>query len=127
VLDIAGVTMEHQPVIDGISIVPLIEGTMESRPKPLGFAAGRYASKDDPTFCEIQDSAWIDGRYIMRIDPPNRQRKTESVTLYDIVADPSQEKDIADEHQQEVQRMLKELALWHESVKASFAGKDYLR
>lgn len=34
---------------------------------------------------------------------------------------------IADQHPQEVQRMLKEIAAWRESVKASFARKDYLR
>ncbi len=51
----------------------------------------------------------------------------ESATLYDILADPGQEKNLADGYPQEVQRMLKDLAPWHESVKASFAGKDYLR
>lgn len=126
VLDIVGVTMKHQPVIDGISLLPLFEGKMESRLKPLGFAAGKYAREGDPESCQILTSAWIDGRYMLRIDPPTKQRKTESVTLYDILADPSQEKNLADGHPQEVRRMLKELAPWHESVKASFAGKDYL-
>jgi hypothetical protein len=63
----------------------------------------------------------------MRFDPPTKRQKTESVTLYDILADPGQERNIADQHPQEVQRMLKELADWRESVRTSFAGKDYLR
>ncbi len=127
VLEIVGVTMKHQPVIDGISLLPLFEGKMERRPKPLGFSDGRYASKEDPTVCEFRNAAWIDGRHMLRLDPATKQRKTESVTLYDILADPGQEKNIADQHPEEVQRMLKDLAVWRESVKASFAGKDDIR
>ncbi|MFC2087738.1 sulfatase [Bacteroidota bacterium] len=36
-LDIAGVQLKNQPPLDGISILPLIEGKMESRPEPMGF------------------------------------------------------------------------------------------
>ena len=36
-LEIAGVTLNEQPPLDGISLVPLIDGKMESRPKPMGF------------------------------------------------------------------------------------------
>lgn len=127
VLDIAGVTMKHQPVIDGISLLPLLEGKMRSRPKPLGFSDGRYASKEDPSVCEFNNAAWIDGRHMLRLAPPTNQRKTESVTLFDIQADPAQKNNIAEQHPQDVERMLKELATWRESVKISFAGKNYLR
>ena len=123
VLDIVGVTMEHQPVIDGISLMPLFEGTMESRPKPLGFASGRYASNDGPVSCQLLNAAWIDGRFMLRVNA-SKQRNTESVALYDLSTDPDQEKDLADEQPREVERMLQELAPWRESVKASFAGKD---
>jgi arylsulfatase A-like enzyme len=36
-LEIAGVKIEKQPVLDGISLLPLIEGKSEKRTKPLGF------------------------------------------------------------------------------------------
>ncbi|MEX2301661.1 MAG: sulfatase-like hydrolase/transferase [Bryobacterales bacterium] len=36
-LEIAGVTVNDQPPLDGVSLVPLIDGRMESRPKPMGF------------------------------------------------------------------------------------------
>jgi arylsulfatase A-like enzyme len=127
VLDMVGINMEHQPVVDGISIVPLFDGRMESRPKPLGFISGGYADKEDPTLCEFNNAAWLDGRHMIQFDPPTKRRKTESVALYDILADPGQERNIADQHPGEVQRMLKELDAWRESVKASFAGKDYIR
>jgi len=127
VLDIAGVTMKHQPVIDGISLLPLFEGKMRSRAKPLGFSHGHYASKEDPTICEFNNAAWIDGRHMLRLAPPTRQWKAESVTLFDIQADPAQKNNIADQHPQDMERMHKELAAWRESVKISFAGKNYLR
>jgi arylsulfatase A-like enzyme len=37
ILEIAGVGINDQPVLDGISLVPLIKGNMEKRPEPLGF------------------------------------------------------------------------------------------
>jgi len=36
-LDIVGVKMPGQPPLDGISLVPLLEGRMRRRPKPMGF------------------------------------------------------------------------------------------
>jgi len=36
-LDIVGVKIKRQPVLDGISLVSLIDGEMKSRPKPMGF------------------------------------------------------------------------------------------
>ena len=36
-LDIAGVRMDNQPPLDGISLVRLINGRMKNRPKPMGF------------------------------------------------------------------------------------------
>ena len=36
-LDIVGVKVRKQPPLDGISLVPLLDGRMSSRPKPLGF------------------------------------------------------------------------------------------
>ena len=36
-LQIVGVTMPNQPPLDGISLVPLIDGKMTARPKPIGF------------------------------------------------------------------------------------------
>lgn len=36
-LDIAGVRVPHQPVLDGVSLLPLIDGQREARPQPMGF------------------------------------------------------------------------------------------
>lgn len=127
VLDIAGVSLEHQPVIDGISILPLIEGKMESRPKALGFTNGGYASKEDPSLCKPMTGVWIEGDYMLRYDPPGKRRNEETLQLFNLRNDPNQEKDIADQHQDKVTAMREALLTWRESVKASFAGKDYQR
>jgi arylsulfatase A-like enzyme len=36
-LEVAGVTPENLPVLDGISLLPVIESQMENRPQPMGF------------------------------------------------------------------------------------------
>ncbi|HEO71658.1 MAG TPA: N-acetylgalactosamine 6-sulfate sulfatase, partial [Candidatus Hydrogenedentes bacterium] len=36
-LDITGVAIPHQPPLDGLSLVPLLDGAMDARPKPIGF------------------------------------------------------------------------------------------
>jgi arylsulfatase A-like enzyme len=36
-LEITGVRMKNQPPLDGISLVPLMESKMKTRPKPMGF------------------------------------------------------------------------------------------
>jgi arylsulfatase A-like enzyme len=36
-LEVAGITMENKPVLDGISLLPAIEEKMENRPRPMGF------------------------------------------------------------------------------------------
>ena len=36
-LEIANVTVGNQPPLDGISLLPLLDGKMDTRPKPMGF------------------------------------------------------------------------------------------
>jgi arylsulfatase A-like enzyme len=36
-LELAGVTVERQPPLDGVSLVPLLEGRTDARPRPIGF------------------------------------------------------------------------------------------
>ena len=36
-LEISGVKVANQPILDGVSLVPLLDGEMDSRPKPMGF------------------------------------------------------------------------------------------
>jgi arylsulfatase A-like enzyme len=126
VLDIVGITIEQQPVLDGISILPLIEGKMENRPQPLGFASGHFAERGDrESGCEFSNVVWLDGPHMLQIYPVNRRREHASLRLFDIIADPMQEKDLAGEQSDKVRAMRKELDKWMASVKASFEGSDY--
>ncbi len=36
-LELAGVSIENQPPLDGVSLVPLLDGAMQRRPRPIGF------------------------------------------------------------------------------------------
>ena len=47
VLEVAGVRMPDQPPLDGVSLLPLIDGKMEGRGKPLGFWV--YPARGIPT------------------------------------------------------------------------------
>ena len=52
-LEIAGVKPLDQPPLDGISLVPVIEGSVERRPKPMGFWAYRIGGIRTPS------AAWM--------------------------------------------------------------------
>jgi len=143
-LDIAGVELPKQvEPLDGISLVPLIEGRMEQRPMPLAFWHGRGRSPDekepyiDP---ELQKGWWrtfsnfkhpkpltgnfpghaalIDGRYKLH-------KLADHCELYDLAADPAETRDIAPENAEMVARMKKQLEAWQASVERSLAGQDY--
>ncbi len=49
ILDLVGVTVKKQPVLDGISLVPLLDGKMNSRPKPMGFWDYRIGGISTPS------------------------------------------------------------------------------
>lgn len=127
VLEAAGVKLEHQPPVDGASILSLIEGKAQKRNGPIGFIRGGHNRKEDgmETF-KFTDGVWIEGRYKLRTVPARRNREA-ILTLHDIVADPMEETDIAGEHPEKVEAMLAALAKWREGVKDSYAGKDYAR
>jgi len=145
-LDIAGVKLPDQvEPLDGISLLPLIEGRMSERPKPLAFWHNRRRTPDETEpyiAAELQQGWWrkfsnfkhlkplssgftghavlIDGRYkLHKIDG--------RCELYDLVADPAETKDIAARQPELVERMKAQLEQWQASVECSLAGRDYRR
>jgi len=142
ILDYAGVLHTNPLPIDGISLRPLIEGQMAERPKPIGLEFGNMA-------------AWLDNRYKLvalfkgggaetdedgtpaeateKKASTKAKGKVEASTkelrkllLFDIVADPKEEKDLAAEKPALVESMHAALEAWRESCRQSLAGKDYL-
>jgi len=132
--------------LDGISLLPLIEGTMRQRPKPIPFwkypaAAKRtnpqqYLTADEATGTwrtfrndrhpvarrpnELKGhAALVDNRYKLHKLAPDR------FELYDIVADPAETRDLAAAKPEVVEKMQADLEAWQLSVEQSLTGRDY--
>jgi arylsulfatase A-like enzyme len=93
--------------IDGISLVPLIDGKMEQRPTPI-------ASQS------IKQQSLSDNRY--KLYSADRGKTYE---LYDLIDDPYEKNDIASSHPEIVAPMKKTLEMWIESCSKSNSGEDY--
>lgn len=58
-LEIAGVTMPNQPPLDGVSLVSLLDGKMDARPKPMGFwdhPTGGVGTPSKPWMAELLEA-----------------------------------------------------------------------
>jgi len=108
VMDILGFRLTGVPEpIDGISLIPLIKGQMDSRPVPIGF---QFQSQQSLT----------DNRYKLYSDD-----KGKTYELYDLTNDPYETSDIAAAHPDVVTSMKKTLDEWIESCQQSSNGNDY--
>lgn len=106
--------------IDGISLMPLIDGTMSKRPTRIGFQSAEQLSL-------------IDNRFKLIHVPAKRNKKSSSKNiaidgmdfmLFDIVKDPDEQNDIAGDHPQVVENMKMELKNWRASCLRSLDGRD---
>ena len=100
--------------LDGISLVPLLEGQMKERPSPIGFWQG-----NNDLSADSGPAAWSDNRY--KLVKPARNK----YELYDLTVDPSEKTDLAAERPEIVTRMKAELESWQQSVLRSCRGEDY--
>jgi arylsulfatase A-like enzyme len=124
-LEIAGVSMPGQPVLDGVSLTALIDGKMEARPRPIGFilwnqGKGNKKGFDGADFVADTQGVWIDGKYKLIIEPDGK-----NVRLYDIYADQENKIDLAEKMPEMVAKMTKGLNDWRTAVRAGYDGKDY--
>lgn len=107
ILEITGIEMPDDRPLDGISLVPLIEGKETKRSRPLGFHIKGQA-------------AWHDGTL-----KAYRAAKSKTWELYDLASDPGETKNLATEKQQRLKKMIQAWTSWKASVDASDQGKDY--
>jgi arylsulfatase A-like enzyme len=93
--------------LDGIDLIPLLDGAMEERPSPIAFESG-------------QQLAFTDNQY--KLISKNSGKTWE---LYDLVKDRGEKSDLASEQPDRVRRMSQALEVWRESVRRSATGVDY--
>jgi hypothetical protein len=91
--------------LDGISLLPLLDGKMTERPSPIGFMSGAM-------------TALSDNRYKLVANGKEKH-------LYDLTQDLGETKDIAGEKPDVVAKMSKALEAWEASVNKSKTGGDY--
>jgi arylsulfatase A-like enzyme len=114
VMDIVKLQVPNQvKPLDGISLLPLIDGEMKQRPQPIGFwHHGETGLEDGPV-------VWSDNQYKLH------RRAPDKFELYDLTTDISEKTDLADKHPEIVTRMKTEMQEWLKSVERSRQGLDY--
>jgi arylsulfatase A-like enzyme len=118
ILDVVGLPEETMlPVHDGISLCQLFDGEASERNKPMGF---RWNG----------GGAWINGQYklvVLNTSKNTKQGKRvkESQELFNLVADPTESKSIAQEEPAIFQKLMREYAQFSQSIDESIRGRDY--
>jgi arylsulfatase A-like enzyme len=107
ILEAAGIPIpKGKPLpLDGISLLPLLDGKMTERPSPIGFMSGATTALSDNQYKLVA----------------NGKEKH----LYDLTQDLGETKDIAGEKPDVVAKMSKALEAWEASVNKSKTGGDY--
>jgi len=106
VLDILNLKIPDR-ILDGKSLKAAISTETSKRNQPIGFLISKQQS-------------WVDDRYKLIT-----QDLGETFELFDLDSDPSESKNIINQHPDIANRMKKELADWILSVKKSREGGDY--
>jgi arylsulfatase A-like enzyme len=121
ILDVLGIEVPspdvpNQPMpIDGVSLLPLIDGKMTARPAPIAFESRGQV-------------ALIDNRYkLIRVGASQRNKPTSTggSMLFDLQKDPSETTDLAAQQPETVKAMKQTLLKWQASCRNSAAGHDY--
>lgn len=109
VMDVLGYKIPETKIrpYDGISILPVLSGTMTKRSRPIMF--------------ESRDQVALIGDHYKIYS----KDKGTTYELYDLIKDPCERKNIADQFPEIVMALAGELEKWRQSCAASVAGKDY--
>jgi arylsulfatase A-like enzyme len=107
--------------LDGISLMPLFEGKMESRTKAIPF----WAHKKDMG----GHAVLLDWPYKLHLNPTAPKAKIDeklsATMLYDVSKDPKETTDLAAKEPERVAKMKAQLQEWQVSVEKSLSGADY--
>jgi arylsulfatase A-like enzyme len=108
--------------LDGLSLIPLFEGKMETRPRPIPFWA-RAANKGG-------HAVLLDWPYKLHLNPVGgrgneKGEKPPATMLFDVSRDPKETTDVAAREPERVAKMKDQLQAWQDSVEKSLSGADY--
>ncbi len=110
ILDVLEIPYPDSRPLDGISLLPMLKGSMIERPKPIGFQSRELVALSDNRFKLI-----------------GRESSNEhDWELYDLIQDPSETTNVAGTHSAVVKRMVAALRTWQRSCAASDRGDDYV-
>jgi len=119
-LGILGATVPGQPPLDGIDIMPIIEGKTTHRPVPIAFQAPIKKKISPLAEPGTKQLALSDNRYkLMSVNGGK------TYVLYDLIDDPGETKNLAPDKAEVVARMKTVLDKWIASCRRSAAGEDY--
>ncbi len=124
VLAAVGIQLNEAPEpIDGVNLLPLIEGRTRRRPRPIGFQTPGDDEEAVARRLGSPNHALIDNRYklLSFLDPA----RDDEDLLYDITLDPGERYNIAAERPETLAGLKRMLVEWKESCTRSERGEDY--
>ncbi len=154
-LELAGVTQDKPPPLDGISIVPLLNDKMKSREKPMGFWVYPERGRGKKSRAMLEElrteqkagkqkpappEGLIEKRYPLNAYPgpaawidgdyklmagAKKKGTKGSFSLFNLASDAAEKKDLSKKHPEKVKAMRAGLAAWQKSVLNSLNGNDY--
>ncbi|WP_460166846.1 sulfatase family protein [Thermostilla marina] len=119
ILAAVGLEMPQDRPYDGVNLMPLIEGKMTERPRPIAFQYGTQVSLTDNRFKLVHNLSK------KRPRSDNGTCPFSEWELYDLANDPSETTNVAAKYPEIVARMRETLAEWQESCRRSAEGADY--
>jgi len=119
VLDVVGISMPTDRPYDGISLLPIIGGTVTERPDPIGFQFGPQAAMSASRYKLVHNTG--DKRH--RSD--NGNVPFAEWELYDLQEDPGETTNVIDQYPEIARRLRSQLEEWQASCRTSDAGGDY--
>jgi arylsulfatase A-like enzyme len=108
-LDEAGELDETAWTMDGINLLPILDGDQSTRNQPLGFES-------------VKQVAWVEDRW--KLYANKVKRDSGRYQLYDLENDPGERHDVAASNEKVVARMKRDLRKWRNEVNLDMREHD---
>jgi len=121
VLDAAGIDYKNTYPLDGINLIPLLEGKMTERPGHLCFQSHGVSVIMNQKFkaMKVLPGAFSQSAAERRGFP------LEEWFLFDMQTDCKEENNVAAQHPEVLRQLMIDYEAWNDSCRASYEGKDY--